>query len=87
MLDIQTGASAPAHPNPPIEFVTIQLMPLAEGDISVSLTSTIFDETDLDLLDRDIAQERVTTIDELVALIRAHVRIGRQLSASPISLS
>ena len=88
MLDIQIGAVAPSKsPAPPIEFVTIQLMPLAEGDISVSLKSTIFDETDLDLHDRDIAQERVASIDELVALIRPHVRIGRQVSASPISLS
>jgi hypothetical protein len=77
MLDIHTGAPPPAHPAPPIEFVTIELMPLLEGGISVSLKSTIFDETDLDFLDQDIAHERVATLDELLALIRAHVRIGR----------
>jgi len=86
MLDIQTGAQAPPHPTPPIEFVTIQLMPVVQGGVSVSLKSTIFDETDLDLIDQDIAHERVTTIDELVGLIRAHVRIGCQPSVSPASL-
>jgi len=51
MLDIQTGATAPPDSStPPIEFLTIQLMPLAEGGISASLRSTTFDETDFELL-------------------------------------
>ena len=77
MLDIQTGATAPhSSPTPPIEFLTIQLMPLAEGGISACLRSTVFDETDLDLIDQDIANVRIATLDELVALIRTHVHIG-----------
>lgn len=75
MLDIQTGATAPPHPTPPIEFVTIQLMPLADGHLSVSLKSTVFDETEFELIDQDIANERVSTLDELLALIRSHVRV------------
>jgi hypothetical protein len=81
MLDIQSGATAPPNvPTPPIEFVTIQLMPLADGHLSVALKSTVFDETEFDLVDEEIVSERVTTLDELVALIRAHVRIGRPAS-------
>ena len=77
MLDIQTGATAPhSSPTPPIEFFTIQLMPLAEGGISASLRATTFDETDFELLDQDIANVRIATLDELVALIRPHVRIA-----------
>ena len=77
MLDINTGATAPqSSPTPPIEFFTIQLMPLAEGGISASLRSTVFDETDFDLIDQDIANVRLGTLDELVALIRPHVRIA-----------
>ena len=46
MLDIHAGATAPQNsPIPPIEFFTIQLMPLREGGISASLRSTTFDET------------------------------------------
>ena len=41
MLDIQTGATAPPDSStPPIEFLTIQLMPLAEGGILASLRAT-----------------------------------------------
>jgi hypothetical protein len=87
MLDIQTGASSPPNiPTTPIEFVTIQLMPLADGHLSVALKSTVFDETEFDLIDEEIISERVTTLDELVALIRAHVRIGRP-AALPSQLS
>ena len=87
MLDIQTGAPAPPNiPTPPIEFVTIQLMPLADGHLSVALKSTVFDESELDLVDEEIVSERVTTLDELVALIRAHVRIGH-LATLPSQLS
>ena len=77
MLDIQTGATAPHNaPAPPIEFVRIELMPLADGTLSVALKSTIFDEAEFDLVDQEIVSERVSTLDELVALVRAHVRIG-----------
>jgi hypothetical protein len=77
MLDIQTGATAPhSSPTPPIEFFTIQLMPLSEGGISASLSSTTFDEADFELLDQDIANVRLSTLDELMALIRSHVPIA-----------
>ena len=77
MLDIHAGATAPPNaPTPPIEFFIIQLMPLSEGGISASLRSTKFDETDFELLDQDIANVRLNTLDELMALIRTHVRIA-----------
>ncbi len=81
LLDIHTGATAPSRPNPSIEFVTIQLMPLSDGHLSVSLKSTIFDETEFELLDQDIADERVTTLDDALALIKAHVRVVPQTSS------
>ncbi len=77
MLDIHAGATAPrSSPTPPIEFFTIQLMPLAEGGISASLRSTSFDVTDFDLIDQDIANVRLSTLDELMTLIRTHVPIA-----------
>ena len=77
MLDIRAGASAPSKPPiPPIEFVTIQLMPLADGNISVLLKATRFDEVEFDLLDDEIANEHVTTIDEALTLIRANIRFA-----------
>jgi hypothetical protein len=73
LIEIQPSASA--MPPASIEFVTMQLMPLADGFISVSLKTTTFDEKELDLIDQELADEKVTSIDELFALIRSHVRI------------
>ena len=77
MLDIHAGATAPhSSPTPAIEFFTIQLMPLREGGISASLRSTVSAETDFELLDQDIANVRIATLDELMAIIRTHVPIA-----------
>ena len=76
MLDIHAGATAPHSSTPPIEFFTIQLMPLSEGGISASLRSTTFDETDFELLDQDIANVRIATLDELMALRRRGGRVA-----------
>jgi hypothetical protein len=76
-LDIRAGAPAPPNPpTPSIEFLTIVVMPLIDGQISVSLKSTTFDEGEFDLVDENIAEERVATLEELFALMRAYVRIA-----------
>jgi hypothetical protein len=78
MLDIyarsSAGISSPVVRN--AEFFRIELAPHADGRVMVSLTATTVDDEDPQLLDQEIAIERVTTLDELVALIRTHVRIG-----------
>lgn len=74
MLDI-LAAPARAAPLPPIEFLRIELSPLANGHVHVALTATTVDEEHPELLDTEIARDQVATIDDVVALIRAHVRI------------
>jgi hypothetical protein len=74
ILDVHDGAPVTSTALP-IEFVTMQLMPLADGMIGVSLKSTVFDEQELELIDQDIVDERVTSLDQLFTLIRSHVRI------------
>jgi len=78
ILEIQSGSQKKAAPAPPIEFVTMQLMPLADGLISVSLKSTVFDEMELELIDEEIVDERVASLDQVFALVRSHVRIAAQ---------
>jgi hypothetical protein len=78
MLDIQTRASAGR--SPPVirnvEFFRIELAPLDDGSIHVSLTATTVDEEEPQLLDQEITCDRVATIDDVLALIRAHVHVG-----------
>jgi hypothetical protein len=53
----------------------MELAPLIDGKILVSLTATTVDEEEPQLLDQEIACDRVVSIDDIVALIRAHVRV------------
>ncbi len=76
MLDIQTVASPGRAPASGLESLRIELFPLAEGRVFVSLTATTLDEEGPDLLDQEIACDKVATIDDVLALIRAHVTIA-----------
>ena len=78
MLDIHTRASAGRSPPVirDVEFFRIELAPLNDGSIHVSLTATTVDEEEPQLLDQEIACDRVATIDDVLALIRAHVHLG-----------
>lgn len=78
MLDIYGRATTP--PIKPLicgaEFFRIELSPLADGNLIVAMTATTVDQDEPQLLDQEIARDRVSTIDEVLALIRTHVRIG-----------
>jgi hypothetical protein len=76
MLDIYARQSAGSFPiirN--AEFFRIELAPQNDGKIFVSLTATTVDEDEAQLLDQEITSQRVATIDDVVALIRTHVRV------------
>ena len=88
MLDIHTRESAGRSPPVirDVEFFRIELSPLADGKVFVSMTATTVDEEEPQLLDQEIASDRVTTIDDVLALIRAHVRVSpRPGSSAPLS--
>jgi hypothetical protein len=78
MLDIQMRAADRMVGN--VEFCRIELSPLQDGDVRVSLTATTVHETEPELLDQEIVCDRAATIDDIVALIRAHVRVGPNLA-------
>jgi hypothetical protein len=90
MFDIYTRS--PSGNGVPIvrnaEFFRIELASLADGMILVFLTATTVDEDEPQLLDQEIASERVATLDDLLALIRQHVQLGiRPAAALPSQLS
>lgn len=80
MLDISRGEIATLTTLPTVEFLRIELAPLMTGAVFVSLTATTVDEDEPQLLDQEIVNAPVRSVDELIALIRTHVRIG---SVSP----
>jgi hypothetical protein len=83
MLDIHRRETAAPNDPPGLEFLRIELAPLIDGAILVSLTATTVDDEVPELLDQEVACVRVSTIDELLTLIRTHVRIGSAHAPSP----
>jgi hypothetical protein len=58
-----------------------------DGKIFTSLTATIVDEDEPQLLNQEIACERVDSIDERLALIKSHIRLAEPSAQLPLRLS
>jgi hypothetical protein len=70
-FDTATGTKAPAPL--PLQYVSIELMPLVGGKFSVALQATLLDEERLEFVGEDLARERVDTIEQALAVIRDNV--------------
>jgi hypothetical protein len=79
MLDIALTRVSPAGPllnlTEPL-FYSVALSRQTDGKILIELSATAVDEEGPSLVNQEIARERVATIDEALALIRAHVVIA-----------
>jgi hypothetical protein len=53
-----------------VESYTVELAQLADGAFHVSLTATTVDEEEPQLLLQEIARERVTSLDDALAVIK-----------------
>jgi hypothetical protein len=69
-LDTAAGVKAPALP---IQYVSIELMPIVGGQFSVAMQATLLDEQELEFVGQDLAHERVDTIEQALAVIRQNV--------------
>ena len=54
-----------------IEFFTIELAQLADGTFHVAVTATTVDDEEPQLLSQEIASERVASVDDALAVIKA----------------
>jgi hypothetical protein len=70
MLDIHTGATAPALP---LQFVSVEITPLSGGQFSVLMQATLLDEEELQFIAEDLVCERVDTLDQALTVIRRNV--------------
>lgn len=73
MFDIQVRAGSARHLSNQIELFRIEFIPLLQGSVCVRMTATSVDEEGPELIDQEIACDNIATIDDAVALIRAHV--------------
>jgi hypothetical protein len=53
-----------------VEFFSIELAPLVDGRVYVSMTATTVDDQEPQLLTQEIARDTVATIDEALAVVR-----------------
>ena len=72
-IDSSAGTKTPA--SLPLQYVSIELMPLADGQFSVAMQATLLDEDALDFVGEDLAHAHVGTIEEALAVIRANAGI------------
>jgi hypothetical protein len=79
LLDIHGRSSA--APAPPLEFLRVELSPSSDGTVFVALTATVLDPDEPQLLDQEIISDKVTTLDQLLQLLRTYVRISAQETA------
>ena len=57
-----------------VQFYTAELTPLPDGRYFIGLTATLVDESDLEFVNQDILSDRVSSLDEALALISDSVR-------------
>lgn len=67
-LDTAPGANAGAPL--PLQFLSIEIMPLSGGKLAVAMQATLLDEEALEFVAEDLANERVDTIEQVLAVIR-----------------
>ena len=56
-----------------VEFYTIELSQLPDGEIFVAMTATTVDDEEPQLLSQEITSERVASLDAALAVIRKGV--------------
>jgi hypothetical protein len=56
-----------------VEFFNIELAPLADGSVYVSMTAITVDDQEPQLLSQEIVRDSVGTIDEALDVIRSGV--------------
>lgn len=57
-----------------VEFYTIELSQLPDGEVFVAMTATVVDDEEPQLLAQEIASQRVASIDDAIAVIRQGLR-------------
>ena len=76
MLDIHGRADAAPSPMlSDVEFLRVELSPSIDGGFHVALTATTVDNSEPQLLEQEIACDRVATIEAALVFITEHARL------------
>lgn len=67
------SSRTPTPASLPLQFVHVEITPLAGGEFSVSMQATLLDERDLEFVGEHLADERVACIEDVLGVIRRNV--------------
>ena len=65
------GATAPAPL--PLQYIDVKITPLLGGRYAVCIQATLLDEANLEFVGEDLADERVSTLEQALAVIRENI--------------
>jgi len=72
-MSFHSEARAIAPAVNPLQFVNIEIAPLIDGQYSVVMQATLLNEEELEFIGQDLANARVATLDEAIAIILQNV--------------
>lgn len=72
-MSLDTAMGAKALAPLPLQYVSIEIMPIVGGQFSVAMQATLLDEQELEFVGQHLAHERVDTIEQALAVIRQNV--------------
>jgi len=72
-MHLDSAAGTRAASPLPLQFVSIEIMPVVGGKFSVAMQATLLDEEKLEFVGEDLANEHVDTIEQALAIIRQNV--------------
>ena len=72
-MSIDTAAVAARPVHFPLQYVSVELMPVVGGKLSVAMQATLLDEEHLEFLGEDLGHAQVDTLDQALAVIRQNI--------------
>lgn len=70
MFEKSAHTNVSAQPPPILQFVSVEIMPTGDGGLAVTLGGTYIDELEMELVNEEIGNVRVASLDDALAMIR-----------------
>lgn len=69
MFEKQAHGNVSSQPPPILQFLSVEIMPMGDGRLAVSLAGTYLDEDELEFINGEIANEKVGSLDDALIVI------------------
>jgi hypothetical protein len=80
-MSFDSAASPRAAAPLPLQYVSIELMPVLGGRYTVAMEATLLDESELQFVAEELVHEHVDNLDQALALIQRNVAAALAIDA------